>query len=102
MDYAAADSLTGQIAIARVYDRALTDKEVLANFQADQKRFLIPPYVAPQPVSSMPVPPALLPGPTPSVRSMKWPYYDMPGQPPWLAETSFAIVGSSPTARASS
>ncbi len=78
MDYAAADALTGQLAIARVYNRALTDKEVLTNFQADQKRFMIPPYVAPEPVSSMPVPQVSILGPTPPVRSMKWPYYDDP------------------------
>ncbi len=78
MDYAAADSLIGQIAIARVYDRALTDNEVLTNFLADQERFMIPPYVAPEPVSSMPVPQVPLLGPMPAVRSLKWPYYDEP------------------------
>jgi len=75
MDYAGADGLIGQIAIARVYNRALGDEEVLANFEAERKRFMIPPYIPPQPVTSMPIPRAPILGPTPPVRSMKWDYY---------------------------
>jgi hypothetical protein len=75
-----ADGLVGRLAIVRVYGRALSGRELAANYDADRGRFGLPPAAEASPVSSMPVPTVPGLGPVPPVRGMKWDYCQHPPQ----------------------
>jgi len=78
-DFVEADGLIGNLAIVRVYNRALLPAEVAANFQADKSRFPISPATnaaeteVAVPVSLIPALPSSAPAP-----EAKWDYYYHP------------------------
>jgi len=98
-DFVEADGLRGRLAIVRAYSRALSHREVLANFEADRSRFGLPEPAAQLPaVSSLPA--AEVPGlEAPPVRCVKWSYRDRPvrvfgpGGPPWPYGPRWAFDG---------
>ena len=93
-DFVEADGLIGALAVARVYNRALSGAEVARNFAADEKRFSTSASSRAEPVSSMPAP--KVPGldQISPVRAMRWDYNL---QPPQVSGSG--IEGQGPTAR---
>jgi hypothetical protein len=81
MDYVACDGLIGEIAIVRVYERALKPEEVRQNFRADGERIgVASSEPSAEPVSASPIASAPGFGPAPPARCAKWDYVsDPPG-----------------------
>lgn len=99
-DRVEADGLVGSLALVRVYHRALSGAEVMANFNADRARFgLTLPEGYGQPVRATPAPRLAGEGPAASAVCLKWDYVlhpvrvHSPGSEGWPYGVRWAFDG---------